>query len=101
MALLAMPCAAASALKRASQLSKLPEVRQSVAAEAAVATNSAAANAGAVHRYLPIRFMIAARMFWMRSANKSSIINIDQVIPGRGLLPASPESITTGHGNLR
>src|SRR5215470_1575429 len=44
MALFAIPCAAASALKRASQLSKLPEVRQS-AAEAVVAVVSEARRA--------------------------------------------------------
>jgi hypothetical protein len=52
-------------LKRESQLSKLPEVRQS-AAVAAVARDSAAANAEAVRRCLPIRFMIAVRCVGLR-----------------------------------
>src|SRR5215469_15960909 len=70
MALREMPCARASALKRLSQLSKLPEVRQSAASAAVArdrAANSAAANAKAVGRCLPIRFMIAVRFVRLRA----------------------------------
>src|SRR5258708_7792593 len=69
MAPLEMPCAAASALKRASQASKVPLVRQSAAAaEVARNAESSAANAGALHRCLPIRFIIAADSFARVSA---------------------------------
>src|SRR5579864_5805747 len=57
MALREMPCAAASALKRASQVSKLPAVRQSAAA-AAVAT-SIGASAQAARKRVPKPFMVA------------------------------------------
>ena len=57
MALREMPCAAASALKRASQASKVPLVRQSVA-EAAVAAMDATMTTAA-QNCLPIQFMFA------------------------------------------
>jgi HTH-type transcriptional regulator/antitoxin HigA len=65
-----MPCATASALKRASQASKLPEVRQSIAAVADVAAKSAAANAQPAPKSLPYRFMVAAESFETRRLSR-------------------------------
>src|SRR5262249_13159591 len=94
MALFEMPCTVASALKRPSQLSKLPEVRQSTA-EAAVAANSAAAKAEAVQRCLPIRFMIAARIVRMRSAGRAYITRL----PGQSGGAGSPDEAQRNPGS--
>src|SRR6202049_3240621 len=94
-----MPCAAASALKRASQASKAPEVRQSVAAEAAVDANQ---------RYTPAASMAprerpcAAASALKRASQASKAPEVRQSVAAEAAVAANKAAtrVRAAHGCL-